>query len=115
MHQWYPAAISNVSLHEFYPGHYVQFLYAKQFPSDVRKVFAANTNVEGWAHYCEQMMLDEGFHADDPRYRLAQLQDELLRDVRLIAGIMMYTQGMTVDQAEGMFIQQGTERESGGT
>src|SRR5581483_6970722 len=57
MRQWYYPAIANVSVHEVYPGHYVQFLYAKQFPSDVRKVFAANTNVEGWAHYCEQMML----------------------------------------------------------
>jgi uncharacterized protein (DUF885 family) len=107
MRQWYRAAITNVSVHEVYPGHYLQFLYAKQFPSDVRKVFAANTNVEGWAHYCEQMMLDEGFHADDPRYRLAQLQDALLRDVRFIAGIKMHTQGMTVDQATRLFMTQG--------
>ena len=107
MHQWYPAAISNVSVHEVYPGHYVQFLYAKQFPSDVRKVFSANTNVEGWAHYCEQMMLDEGFHAEDPRYRLAQLQDALLRDVRFIAGIKMHTQGMTWQDAAKLFETQG--------
>jgi uncharacterized protein (DUF885 family) len=107
MHQWYPAAISNVSVHEVYPGHYVQFLYAKQFPSDVRRVFTANTNAEGWAHYCEQMMLDEGFHADDPRYRLAQLQDALLRDVRFIAGIKMHTQGMTWQEAAKLFETQG--------
>jgi uncharacterized protein (DUF885 family) len=107
MRQWYRAAIANVSVHEVYPGHYLQFLYAKQFPSDVRKVYAANTNVEGWAHYCEQMMLDEGFHADDPRYRLAQLQDALLRDVRFIAGIKMHTQGMTVEQATRLFETQG--------
>ena len=66
MRQWYDAAIANVSVHEVYPGHYLQSLYAKQFASDVRKIYGANTNVEGWAHYCEQMMLDEGFHADDP-------------------------------------------------
>ena len=107
MHQWYPAAISNVSVHEVYPGHYVQFLYAKQFPSDVRKVFTANTNAEGWAHYCEQMMLDEGFHSDDPRYRLAQLQDALLRDVRFIAGIKMHTQGMAWQDAAKLFETQG--------
>ena len=99
MRQWYYAAIANVSVHEVYPGHYMQFLYAKQFPSDVRKVFGAATNAEGWAHYCEQMMLDEGFHAGDPKYRLAQLQDALLRDVRFIVGIKMHTQGMTVEQA----------------
>src|SRR5262245_32312371 len=107
MRQWYRPAIANVSVHEVYPGHYLQFLYAKQFPSDVRKVYGANTNVEGWAHYAEQMMLDEGFHADDPRYRLAQLQDALLRDVRFIVGIKMHTQGMTVDEAMRLFMAQG--------
>jgi uncharacterized protein (DUF885 family) len=107
MKQWYFAAISNVSVHEVWPGHYLQFLYAKQFPSDVRKVFGANSNSEGWAHYCEQMVLDEGFHADDPRYRLAQLQDALLRDVRFIAGIRMHTKGMTVAGAEELFVKEG--------
>jgi uncharacterized protein (DUF885 family) len=107
MRQWYYAAIANVSVHEVYPGHYVQFLYAKQFPSDVRKVYGANTNIEGWAHYCEQMMLDEGFHADDPSYRLAQLQDALLRDIRFIVGIKMHTQGMTVAEATTLFETQG--------
>src|SRR4029453_8106307 len=61
MTQWYYAAISNVSVHEVWPGHYLQFLYAKNFPSDVRKVFGAASNSEGWAHYCEQMVIDEGF------------------------------------------------------
>ncbi len=107
MGQWYYAAISNVSVHEVYPGHYTQFLYAKQFPSDVRKVFGAASNAEGWAHYDEQMMLDEGFHANDPKYRLSQLQDALLRDVRFIVGIKMHTQGMTVEQATSLFVTQG--------
>ena len=105
MKQWYYAAISNVSVHEVWPGHYLQFLYAKTFPSDIRKVFGASSNIEGWAHYVEQMMLDEGLHADDPRYRLAQIQDALLRDVRLIVGIKMHTQGMTVEQAQEMFVK----------
>jgi uncharacterized protein (DUF885 family) len=103
MKSWYYAEIANVSVHEVYPGHYIQFLYAKRFPSDVRKVFGANTNVEGWAHYTEQMMIDEGFHADDPKYRLAQLQDALLRDVRFIVGIGMHTKGMTVEEATKLF------------
>jgi uncharacterized protein (DUF885 family) len=107
MRQWYYASISNVSVHEVYPGHYIQFLYAKAFPSDVRRVFGANTNIEGWAHYCEQMMLDEGFHAGDPTYRLAQLQDALLRDVRFIAGIKLHTQGLTIDQATKLFETEG--------
>ena len=105
MRQWYYPAIANVSVHEVWPGHYLQFLYARNFPSDVRKVFSAATNSEGWAHYCEQMVIDEGFHADDPRYRLAQIQDALLRDVRFIAGIRMHTKGMTVQDAEEMFVK----------
>lgn len=99
--------ISNVSVHEAWPGHYVQFLYAKGFPSDARKVFGANSNIEGWAHYCEQMVIDEGFHADDPKYRLAQLQDALLRDSRFVVGIKMHTQGMTMAQADELFQKEG--------
>ena len=106
MRQWYYAAISNVSVHEVWPGHYLQFLYARTFPSDIRKVFGAATNSEGWAHYCEQMVIDEGFHGDDPRYRLAQIQDALLRDARFIVGIRMHTKGMTLQQAEQFFIKE---------
>ncbi len=107
MGQWYYAAITNVSVHEVYPGHYTQFLYAKQFPTDVRKVYGANSNSEGWAHYAEQMMLDEGLHTGEPKYRIAQLQDALLRDIRFIVGIRMHTQGMTVAQAMDLFVKQG--------
>ncbi len=103
MSYWYRPQISNISVHEVWPGHYVQFLYAKDYPSDVRKVFGAASNFEGWAHYCEQMMLDEGLHADDARYRLAQVHLALLRDVRFIVGIKLHTQGMTVEQAKQMF------------
>ncbi|MFL6280918.1 MAG: DUF885 domain-containing protein, partial [Vicinamibacterales bacterium] len=106
MRQWYYAAIANVSVHEVWPGHYLQFLYARSLPSDVRKVFGAATNSEGWAHYCEQMVIDEGFHADDPRYRLAQIQDALLRDARFIVGIRMHTKGMTRQQAEQFFVKE---------
>ena len=105
MEQWYYPSITNVSVHEVWPGHYLQFLYAKHLTSDVRKVFDAATNSEGWAHYAEQMMIDEGFHADDPRYRLAQLHDALLRNVRFIVGIALHTQGMTLAAAERMFVE----------
>lgn len=106
MRQWYYAAIANVSVHEVWPGHYLQFLYARSFPSDVRKVLGTASNSEGWAHYCEQMVIDEGFHGDDPRYRLAQLQDALLRDARFIVGIRMHTRGMTLPQAEAFFMKE---------
>jgi uncharacterized protein (DUF885 family) len=108
---WYRPQISNVSVHEVWPGHYVQFLYAKNYPSDVRKVFSAASNFEGWAHYCEQMMLDEGLHADDPRYRLAQIHLALLRDVRFIVGIKMHAQGMTIEQAKDMFANEAYQPE----
>ena len=106
MHQWYYAMMSNVSVHEVYPGHYTQFLNSKNFPSIARSLFGAASNAEGWAHYSEQMMLDEGFHNNDPKYRLAQLQDALLRDVRFIVGIKMHTQGMTLAEATKMFQEQ---------
>lgn len=107
MRQWYYAMISNVSVHEAYPGHYVQFLYASQFPSKVRKVLGAASNSEGWAHYCEQMMLDEGLAAglkqDETKYRMAQLQDALLRDVRFMVGIRMHSEGLSVAEAQKLF------------
>ncbi len=106
MRNWYYSIIVNVAVHEVYPGHYLQFLNAKSYPTDVRKVFGANSNSEGWAHYTEQLMIDEGFHADDPSYHFAQLQDALLRDVRFIVGIKMHTQGMTIEQATQLFITQ---------
>jgi uncharacterized protein (DUF885 family) len=103
MQQWYYPMIANVSVHEVYPGHYTQFLYGPQFPSSARKIFGAPTNSEGWAHYCEQMMLDEGYQNGDPTYRLAQLQDALLRNVRFIVGIQMHAEGMTVETAQQLF------------
>lgn len=107
MRQWFYPLITNVSVHEVWPGHYLQFLYASQFPTDVRKVLGSNSNVEGWAHYCEQMVIDEGFHAGQPQYRLAQLVDALLRDARFIVGIRMHTQGMTYEQAVEFFEKEG--------
>ena len=73
-----PPVVAMINVHEAYPGHYLQFLYAKQFPTKIRKLLACVTNAEGWAHYCEQMMVDEGFGGGDPKIRLAQLQEALL-------------------------------------
>ena len=95
--------ISDISTHEVYPGHYVQFLNNRLNPDAVRLVYHSGADVEGWAFYCEQMMLDEGFHDGDPKYRLAQLQEALLRACRYLVGIRMHTHGMTVDQAAKFF------------
>ena len=69
-----------------WPGHYLQFLYAPRFPTKTRKLVFCGTNAEGWAHYTEQMMVDEGFGGGDPKIRLAQLQEALLRDCRYVVG-----------------------------
>ena len=104
--------LSNVSVHEVWPGHYTQFLWVKNNPelSKVRKLTAAGSNAEGWAHYSEEMVLDEGFMNNDPRYRLAQLVDALLRDCRYIVGIKMHTQGMTQQQAREFFVKEGRQQ-----
>jgi uncharacterized protein (DUF885 family) len=104
--------ITSTSIHETYPGHYVQFLWVQSAPSKVRKLLGANSNSEGWAHYCEQMMLDEGYGAGDLKLRLGQLQDALLRNARYIAGIQMHTGQMTYDQAVEFFVKEGMQTRS---
>jgi uncharacterized protein (DUF885 family) len=123
--------IISTSVHEAYPGHYIQFLWMPQFSSDIRKVLGANTNIEGWAHYCEQMMLDAGYAAapadatpDQLRQarliRLGQLQDALLRDARFVNSIKLHTgQGepggaWTIDQAVNFFVTEGYQSPSVG-
>lgn len=99
--------IISTAVHEVYPGHYVQFQWLKDAPSKVRKLIGCSSNAEGWAHYSEQMMLDEGYGNGDPKLRLGQLQDALLRDARYIVGIEMHTGKMTYDQAIDFFVKEG--------
>jgi uncharacterized protein (DUF885 family) len=99
--------IVSTAVHEVYPGHYVQFLWVKQAPSKVRKLFGAGSNSEGWAHYTEQMMLDEGYGNGDRKLRLGQLQDALLRNARYIVGIEMHTGKMTFDEGVEFFVKEG--------
>jgi uncharacterized protein (DUF885 family) len=123
--------IISTSVHEAYPGHYVQFLWMPQFPSTIRKVLGANSNIEGWAHYTEQMMLDQGYAAAPPNatpaqireaklIRLGQLQDALLRDARFVNSIKLHTgQGTpggqwTIDQAVDFFVTEGYQSRAAG-
>jgi uncharacterized protein (DUF885 family) len=99
--------IISTAVHEVYPGHYVQFLWLQQIPTKVRKLLGCSSNAEGWAHYAEQMMLDEGYGDGDPKLRLGQLQDALLRDARFIVGIQMHTGKMTMEQALDFFVKEG--------
>jgi uncharacterized protein (DUF885 family) len=99
--------ITSTAIHEVYPGHYVQFLWIAQAPSKVRKLLGCSSNAEGWAHYTEQMMLDEGYGSGDLKLRLGQLQDALLRNARFIAGIRMHTGKMSLDEATEFFVKEG--------
>ena len=101
-----------VSVHEAYPGHYIQFLCLKASPATkIEKIFGSYAFIEGWAHYAEQMMVDEGFGATGSpiptlkaaKYRLAQTDEALLRICRLCVSIKMHCQGMTVDEATKFF------------
>ncbi|HEY3661573.1 MAG TPA: DUF885 domain-containing protein [Chthoniobacterales bacterium] len=103
-----------VSIHEAYPGHYVQFLHLNaSSATQVEKVFGSYAFIEGWAHYTEKMMLDEGFGSvPNPtpeqkvraaKYRMAQADEALLRLCRLCVSIKMHTQGMSVADGAKFF------------
>ena len=105
-----------ISIHEAYPGHYVQFLRLNASPTTkVEKIFGSYAFIEGWAHYCEKMLLDEGYGSaasstpsegeikKAAKYRLAQAAEALLRLCRLCASIKMHTQNMTIDEATKFF------------
>ncbi len=102
-----PPTISDTSVHEVYPGHYVQFLNNRLNPDVIRRIYDSGADVEGWALYCEQMMLDAGLHNGDPEFRLAQLQMALLRACRYLVAIEMHTRRMTVAQATVFFEKNG--------
>jgi uncharacterized protein (DUF885 family) len=106
-----------VSIHEVYPGHYVQFLHLNASKATkAEKVFGATSFIEGWAHYTEKMMIDEGFGGAAPgaaasesdtqraaKYRMVQAQAASLRLCRLCVSIKMHTQGMSVEEATKFF------------
>jgi uncharacterized protein (DUF885 family) len=116
--------IISTAVHEVYPGHYTQFLWVPYAPSKVRKLLGCSSNAEGWAHYSEQMMLDEGYGRTPGvdqdhdtaflKLRLGQLQDALLRNARFIVGIQMHTGTMTFDQGVDFFVKEGYQSHTNG-
>jgi uncharacterized protein (DUF885 family) len=107
-----PPVMQIITIHEAFPGHYIQFLYAKQYPTKTRKLTYCGSNVEGWAHYGEQMTVEEGYGGGDPKIRLAQLSEALLRDCRFVVGIKLHTQGMTVEEGAKVFEREGFQEPS---
>jgi uncharacterized protein (DUF885 family) len=99
--------LTITSIHEAYPGHYYQQLKARQSPSRVRAALGSASFTEGWAHYCEQMMLDEGFGGNNPKMRLAQLDAALLRLCRYVVGLRLHTAGMSYPEAVEFFVREG--------
>ena len=100
-------ALPIISIHEVAPGHYYQFIASKRTQSRVRNVLRSASFTEGWGHYCEQMMLDEGFGGNNPRLRLAQLNLALLRLCRYLVGLRLHTRGMSYQEAVQFFMREG--------
>ncbi|MGE0446515.1 MAG: DUF885 domain-containing protein [Vicinamibacterales bacterium] len=107
----------NISIHEVYPGHFLHYQHLRQVESKVRKsiFFAPGSFVEGWAHYCEQMMIEAGFRKKDTSLKVGQLAESLVRLVRFIVGIRLHCEDMSVEQGmryfrDEAFLEEATAR-----
>ena len=106
-----------ISIHEVFPGHFLHYQHLRQVESKLRKsiLFSSTAFVEGWAHYCEQMMLDEGFRKNEPGVRLGQLAEALIRLCRCIVGIRLHCEDLSVEQGvrffrEEAYLEEGSAR-----
>jgi uncharacterized protein (DUF885 family) len=104
------ASLSNTSAHEAMPGHWLHSTYMRRTPGKVRRIWIGlnpfpqpSSGQDGWAHYAEQMILDAGYGAGDPKLRLAQLSDALTRICRLLSGIKVHTRQWTLEDAQRCF------------
>jgi uncharacterized protein (DUF885 family) len=105
----YPT-LADISAHEVAPGHYVHSLFMRRTPGKIRRIWIGlnpfpqpSSGQDGWAHYAEQLVSDEGFKRDDPRYRLAQISEALTRICRLVVGLRLHSGEWTIDQAAQFF------------
>jgi uncharacterized protein (DUF885 family) len=98
-------ALWAISIHEVFPGHFLHYQHLRKIPSKLRKsiLFSSTALVEGWAHYCEQMMVEAGFRRDDPGVRLGQLAEALVRLCRLIVGVRLHCEDLSVEQGVRFF------------
>jgi uncharacterized protein (DUF885 family) len=100
------ATLMSTSIHEVWPGHFLQFLHSNANPNKLEGLWVGYGFAEGWAHYTEEMMYEEGVNKGDSEMHIGQLTDALLRDVRLLSSIGLHTEGWTVAQSEKMFREQ---------
>ena len=92
-----------ISVHEVWPGHFLQFLHANRARSKLGRIFTSYAFAEGWAHYTEEMMWEVGLNDGDPATHVGQILNALLRDARYLSAIGLHTGGMTVAQSEALF------------
>ncbi len=107
----------NISIHEVYPGHFLHYQHLRQVQSKVRKstFFAPSSFVEGWAHYCEQMMIEAGFRRGDATIKLGQLAEALVRLARFVVAIRLHCEDLSVEQGmrffrDEAFLEEATAR-----
>ena len=107
----------SISIHEVYPGHFLHYQHLRKVESKTRKssLFAPASFTEGWAHYCEQMMIEAGFGRQDPAIKLGQLAEALVRLVRFIVCIKLHAEDMSVEQGvryfrDEAFMEEGSAR-----
>ncbi len=107
----------NISIHEVYPGHFLHYQHLRQVDSKVRKstFFAPASVIEGWAHYCEQMMIEAGFKRNDQTIKLGQLAEALVRLARFVVCIRLHCEDLSVEQGmrffrDEAFLEEATAR-----
>ena len=98
-------ALWAISIHEVYPGHFLHYQHLRQVASTLRKsiLFSSTAMVEGWAHYAEQMMVEAGFRKQDPAVKLGQLAESLIRLCRVIVGLRLHGEDLSVEQGVRIF------------
>lgn len=108
-------ALWSISIHEVFPGHFLHYQHLRQVESKLRKsiLFSSTAFVEGWAHYCEQMMIDEGFRRSDSAVRMGQLAEALIRLCRFVVGIRLHCEDMSVEQGVRFFREEAFLEEPG--
>ena len=104
------ASLSNTAAHEAMPGHWLHSTYMRKTSGKIRRIWIGlnpfpqpSSGQDGWAHYAEQMVLDQGYGGGDPRLRLAQVSDALTRICRLLSGIKVHTKQWTLADAQRCF------------
>ena len=104
----------SISIHEVYPGHFLHYQHLRRVESRARKsiMFAPASFVEGWAHYCEQMMIEAGFGREDHGVKLGQLAEALIRLVRFIVGIRLHAEDLSVEQGVRLFREEAYMEEA---